>query len=179
MAIIYLCFCIWYTTNSGANKQKQLYVFLTVCFCFRISCSVSSVLVQILLSGSHSSPDMAFLLIDIQHYPCLTGKGGIKLHKTLCHVFMYRTLAYPELLCCLPNRCLCLNNIGRDLHCPLFNILFQGKTPANIVFTMYAGEKTVIQYLAFPLTAPVLKKQTIYFISSTPHSDCPVSLSVP
>ena len=89
MAIIYLCFCIWYTTNSGANKQKQLYVFRTVCFCFRISCSVSSVLVQILLSGSHSSPDMAFLLIDIQHYPCLTGKGGIKLHKTLCHVFMY------------------------------------------------------------------------------------------
>ena len=66
------------------------------------------------------------------------------------YFYMYRTLADPELLRRLPHRRLRFNNVGRNLHRPLFNIIFQGKTPANIVFTMYAGELAVMCFLSTP-----------------------------
>ena len=66
------------------------------------------------------------------------------------HFYMYRTLADPELLRRLPHRRLRFNNVGRNLHRPLFNIIFQGKTPANIVFTMYAGGLAVMCFLSTP-----------------------------
>ena len=57
---------------------------------------------------------------------------------------MYRTLADPELLRCLPHRRAVFYNIICNLHGPLLNIIFQKNPPANIVFTMYAGGRKVM-----------------------------------
>ena len=99
---------------------------------------------QILLPGRHPSPDVPLLLVHVKNRPRLHRQGRVQLGKPLGNVFMYRTLADPELLRRLPHRRLRFNNVGRNLYRPLFNIIFQGKTPANIVFTMYAGVFEVI-----------------------------------
>ena len=57
---------------------------------------------------------------------------------------MYRTLADPKLLRRLPHSRVIFNYIYSDLHGSLLNIIFQKNPPANIVFTMYAGEKKVM-----------------------------------
>lgn len=60
------------------------------------------------------------------------------------HFYMYRTLTDTELFRCLPHRCTVLYNIIRNLHGSFLNIIFQKNPPANILFTMYAGEKKVM-----------------------------------
>ena len=104
-------------------------------------------LMKILLSRSHPSPDVALGLV----LACFTGKGGIDLEEPFGHVLMYRTLADPKLLRRLPHRRAVLYNIIRNLHGSLFNIIFQKNPPANFIFTMYAAGKKVM-----PTNAPVL-----------------------
>lgn len=108
-------------------------------------------LMKILLSRSHPSPDVALGLVHVKHLSCFTGQGGIDLEEPFGHVLMYRTLADPKLLRRLPHRRAVLYNIIRNLHGSLFNIIFQKNPPANFIFTMYATGKKVM-----PTNAPVL-----------------------
>ena len=80
-------------------------------------------LMKVLLSCSHPSPDMPLRLIHVQHLPCLPGKRRVNLEEPLGNILMYRTLTDPKLLRCQKN------------------------PPANIVFTMYAGGKSLIHVL--------------------------------
>ena len=57
---------------------------------------------------------------------------------------MYRTLTDPKLLRRLPHSRVILNYIISNLHGSFLNVIFQKNPPANIVFTMYAGEKKVM-----------------------------------
>lgn len=85
--------------------------------------------VQIFFFRSHSSPDMALRLIDIQHLPCLLRQSGIDLHEPVCYVLMYGRLADTEGLCRLAHSGVVVNNIAGDVHGTLFNIILQKKTP--------------------------------------------------
>ena len=104
-------------------------------------------LMKILLSRSHPSPDVALGLVHVKHLSCFTGQGGIDLEEPFGHVLMYRTLADSKPLRRLPHRRAVLYNIICNLHGSLFNIIFQKNPPANIVFTMYAGGKSLIHIL--------------------------------
>lgn len=44
-------------------------------------------LMKILLSRSHPSPDMPFRLIHIENLACFTGQGGIDLEESFGHVW--------------------------------------------------------------------------------------------
>ncbi len=101
-------------------------------------------LMKILLSRSHPSPDVPLRLIHIQHLTCFPGQGWINLKEPFGDILMYRTLTDPKLLRCLPHRRAIFYDIIRNLHGSFLNIIFQKNPPANIVFTMYAGEKKVM-----------------------------------
>lgn len=59
-------------------------------FCFSLFCFVSLLSqMQILLPGRHSSPDMAFLLVDIQHIPDRPCQGWVDLLEAIGTVFMF------------------------------------------------------------------------------------------
>ena len=58
---------------------------------------------------------------------------------------MYCTLTDPKLLRRLSHRRIVFYYIISDLHGSLLNIIFQKNPPANIIFTMYAGEVTCMQ----------------------------------
>ena len=60
---------------------------------------------------------------------------------------MYRTLTDPKLLRCLSYRRTIFYDIIRNLHGSFLDIIFQKNPPANIVFTMYAGGKSLIHIL--------------------------------
>lgn len=131
--------------------------------------SVLSMLMKILLSRSHPSPDVALGLVHVKHLSCFTGQGGIDLEEPFGHVLMYRTLADPKPLRRLPHRRAVLYNIICNLHGSLFNIIFQKNPPANIVFTMYAGVSevmpTYLRLLQISVCIPVpksLKKSTLF-----------------
>ena len=96
-------------------------------------------LMQILLSRSHPSPDMPLRLIHIQHLSRFSRQGWVDLEEPFGDILMYRTLTDPKLLCRLSHSSTIFYNIIRNLHGSLFNIIFQKNPPANIVFTMYAG----------------------------------------
>lgn len=104
-------------------------------------------LMKVLLSCSHPSSDMPLRLIHVQHLPCLPGKRRVNLEEPLGNILMYRTLTDPKLLRCLPHRRAVFYNIICNLHGSLLNIIFQKNPPANIVFTMYAGGKSLIHVL--------------------------------
>ena len=101
-------------------------------------------LMKILLSRSHPSPDVALGLVHVKHLSCFTGQGGIDLEEPFGHVLMYRTLADPKLLRRLPHSRVILNYIISNLHGSFLNVIFQKNPPANIVFTMYAGGRGVM-----------------------------------
>ena len=96
-------------------------------------------LMKILLSCSHSSPDVPLGLIHIQHFARFPGKGRIDLEQPFGNIFMYRTLTDSKLLCRLPHSRVIFYNIISNLHGPLLNIIFQKNPPDNVIFTMYAG----------------------------------------
>ena len=59
-------------------------------FCFSLFRFVSLLSkMQILLPGRHSTPDMAFLLVDIQHIPDRPRHGRVDLLKAIGTVFMF------------------------------------------------------------------------------------------
>ena len=101
-------------------------------------------LMQILLSRSHPSPDMPLRLIHIQDFARFSRQGGVDLEEPFRDVFMYRTLTDPEPLRRLPHSRVILYDIISNLHGSFLNVIFQKNPPANIVFTMYAGEKKVM-----------------------------------
>ena len=126
-------------------------------------------LVQIFLSRSHPSPDMALRLVHIQDFARFSRQGGVDLEEPFGDVLMYRTLADPKPLRRLPHRRAVLYNIICNLHGSLFNIIFQKNPPANIVFTMYAGVSevmpTYLRLLQISVCIPVpksLKKSTLF-----------------
>ena len=100
---------------------------------------LSPVLMKILLSRSHPSPDMALRFIHIQHFACFSRQGRVDLEEPLGDIFMYRTLADPKLLRRLPHSRIILYYIISNFYGSLLYILFQKNPPTNIVFTMYAG----------------------------------------
>lgn len=101
-------------------------------------------LMKIFLSCSHPSPDMALRLIHIQHLARLPRQGGVDLEEPFGDIFMYRTLTDPELLRRLPHSRIILYDIISNLHGSFLNVIFQKNPPANVVFTMYAGELQVM-----------------------------------
>lgn len=59
-------------------------------FCFSLFRFISLLSqMQILLPGRHSSPDMTFLLVDIQHIPDRPCQGWVDLLKTIGTVLMF------------------------------------------------------------------------------------------
>lgn len=111
---------------------------------------------KILLSCSHPAPDMPLGFVGVQNLACFPGKGRVNLEEPLGDILMYRTLADPELLRCLPHRRTVFYNIICNLHGPLLNIIFQKNPPANIVFTMYAGGRKVMpSYVSRTFYAPI------------------------
>ena len=129
-----------------------------------------AMLMKILLPCRHSAPDMPLRFIGVKHLACLLGKGGIDLEEPFGDILMYRTLADPELLRCLPHRRAVFYNIICNLHGPLLNIIFQKNPPANIVFTMYAGGRKVMLvyfsplYLKLHIIFIFLTVSKIYFV---------------
>ena len=103
-----------------------------------------STLMKIFLSRRHPAPDVTLGFVSVKHLAGFTGKGRVDLEEPFGDVLMYRTLADPELLRCLPHSRTVFYNIICNLHGSLLNIIFQKNPPANIVFTMYAGEKKVM-----------------------------------
>ena len=99
---------------------------------------------QIFLSRSHPAPDVTLGFVGVEDFAGLAGKGGVDLEEALGDILMYRTLADPKLLRRLPHSRVIFNYIYSNLHGSLLNIIFQKNPPANIVFTMYAGEKKVM-----------------------------------
>ena len=89
------------------------------------------VLVQILLSGSQSAPDMSFRLVDIQHLPRLFRQRRIHLRQPLRHILMYRAFADAEGLGSLPHRGVVVDDIVGYPYSSFFNIVFQRKTPQD------------------------------------------------
>ena len=87
---------------------------------------------------------MALGLIHIQNFPRFPRQGRIDLEEPLGDILMYRTLTDPKLLRRLPHSRVILNYIISNLHGSFLNVIFQKNPPANIVFTMYAGEKEVM-----------------------------------
>ena len=104
-------------------------------------------LMKILLSCSHPAPDVALRFVGVKNLSGFTGKGWVNLEEPFGNIFMYRTLTDTELFRCLPHRRTVLYNIIRNLHGSFLNIIFQKNPPANIVFTMYAGGKSLIHIL--------------------------------
>lgn len=111
--------------------------------CF-YSPALLAMLMKILLPCRHSAPDMPLRFIGVKHLACLLGKGGIDLEEPFGDILMYRALTDPELLRRLPHSRVILYNIISNLHGSFLNIIFQKNPPANIIFTMYAGEKEVM-----------------------------------
>ena len=116
-------------------------------------------LMKIFLSCSHPSPDMALRLIHIQHLTRLPRQGGVDLKKSFGDILMYRTLTDPEPFRRLPHSRVILYDIISNLHGSFLNVIFQKNPPANIVFTMYAGEKKVMlisRYFSTSISACIL-----------------------
>lgn len=60
----------------------------------------------------------------------LDNPTGLPLLTVLfCYNYMYRTLADPKFLRRLSYRCLRLNNVRSNFHCPLFDIILQRELP--------------------------------------------------
>ena len=131
-------------------------------------------LMKIFLSRSHPAPDVTLRLVRIQHLTGFPGKGRVDLEEPFGNILMYRTLADPELLRCLPHRRAVFYNIICNLHGPLLNIIFQKNPPANIVFTMYAGGRKVMLvyfsplYLKLHIIFIFLTVSKIYFVFKIP-----------
>lgn len=101
-------------------------------------------LMKILLSCSHPAPDVALRFVGVKNLSGFTGKGWVNLEEPFGDIFMYRTLTNPKLLRCLPHGSIIFYYIICNFYCSLLNIIFQKNPPANILFTMYAGEKKVM-----------------------------------
>ena len=99
----------------------------------------SHMLMQILLLCRHPAADVPLGLVDVQHLARLRRERRVDLRKTLGDVLMYRTLADPEMFCRLPHGRIIVNDISGNLHGSFLNITFQTKSPAILVFTLYAG----------------------------------------
>ena len=56
-----------------------------------------------------------------------------------CYNHMYRTLADSKMFRCLTHRRIIINNISGYFHSSFLNIGFHKKSPAILVFTLYAG----------------------------------------
>ena len=136
----YVCnFLLLYNTGitHSKTKNRQLAGILT---------SIS-VFMQIFFPCGQSAPDVTFGFVDIQHLSRLLGQGWIDLQKPLRYVFMYGAFTDPELFCRLPYRGIVIYNVFCDFHSSLLNITFQNFSPANTVFTMYAGKYRLILYI--------------------------------
>ena len=103
-----------------------------------------STLMKIFLSRRHPAPDVTLRFVCIKHLSGFTGKGRVDLEEPFGDILMYRALTDPELLRRLPHSRVILYNIISNLHGSFLNIIFQKNPPANIIFTMYAGEKEVM-----------------------------------
>lgn len=109
----------------------------------------SHMLMQILLLCRHPASDMPFGLVDVQHLARLRRERRVDLRKALGDVLMYRTLADPEMFCRLPHGRVIVNDISGNLHGSFLNITFQTKTPAILVFTLYARVFCIMQERSF------------------------------
>ena len=87
---------------------------------------------------------MALRFIHIQHLSRFPRQRWVDLDEPFGNIFMYRTLTDPEPLRRLPHSRVILYDIISNLHGSFLNVIFQKNPPANIVFTMYAGEKKVM-----------------------------------
>ena len=103
-----------------------------------------STLMKIFLSRRHPAPDVPLGFVSVKHLAGFTGKGRVDLEEPFGDILMYRALTDPELLRRLPHSRVILYNIISNLHGSFLNIIFQKNPPANIIFTMYAGEKEVM-----------------------------------
>ena len=95
---------------------------------------------KIFFSRCQSPTDMTLRLIDIQHFPCFPRQGRIHLGQTFCYVFMYRALADSKLLCGLTHCRIVIYNVFGYFYGSFFYIAFQRKSPALLVFTLYAED---------------------------------------
>ena len=95
---------------------------------------------QIFFLRRHPAPDMTLGFVHVKYFSRLRSKRWIDLRKAFCDIFMYRAFTYPEMLRSLPDRGIVLDNISCNLHRSFFNITFQKKSPALLVFTLYAEE---------------------------------------
>ena len=100
----------------------------------------SHMLMQILLLCRHPAADVPLGLVDIQHLARFRRERRVDLRQTLGDVLMYRTLANPKMFCRLPHGRVIVNDISGNLHGSFLNITFQTKSPAILVFTLYAGD---------------------------------------
>lgn len=91
--------------------------------------SLSVFHVKVFLPGGQSTANMALLLVQIQDFAHLCGKGWADGGEAFGDVFMYRTLTDPELFRRIPHRCSILNNIIRYPKYTLFYVIFQGISP--------------------------------------------------
>ena len=109
----------------------------------------SHMLMQILLLCRHPAADVPLGLVDVQHLARLRRERRVDLRKALGDVLMYRTLADPEMISRLPQGRVIVNDISGNLHSSFLNITFQTKTPAILVFTLYARVFCIMQERSF------------------------------
>ena len=87
--------------------------------------------VLVFLPCSHSAPDVAFGLVQIQDHSGLSSKRWIDGDKSLRAVLMDCALAYPKPFCSLTHCSVVIYNVIGNGYSPFFNIIFQRKTPQN------------------------------------------------
>ena len=117
----------------------------------------NTIQMQIFLPGGHSSSNMSFLLVNIQHTPDFLCHGRIDLLETFGTVFMYRTLTDSKFFSCLTNGCFCFYDIICNFYCTLFDIIFQKKTPPKSLFLQcMRGSFVVCNFLFFISTVQLI-----------------------
>ena len=60
---------------------------------------------------------------------------------------MYRTLTNPKPLRRLADGCLLLDDIGGNLDCPFFDVIFHKKSLHSLFFTIYANPAICIPFV--------------------------------
>ena len=126
-----------------SQRRAQYYVF------FVSNISTCHMLMKIFFSRCQSPTDMTLWLIDIQYFPCFPRQGWIHLGQALCYVLMYRALTDSKLLCGLTHCRIVIYNVFGYFYGSFFYIAFQRKSPAILVFTLYAEDLLLWKTLFF------------------------------
>lgn len=110
--------------------------------------------VQILFFRGDSAPNVALLLVYVQHLPRLCGKRWVRTGQTLGDIFMYGRFADTEFYGGGANRRLILNDVLRQPFGALLHVSFQDATLPTLFTPAYAPGGADMRWAAVSLGPP-------------------------